>query len=199
MKNLKYIFFLICFFLSSVGFTQNNLFCDTTQLKYLVAFSPSDSSISYRYFVNSRVFPNDSNMIEETFYKNGVRKSFCTYINDQILNGTSFNYYPNGKIKNISYYIYGLIVGGYSEWYDNGQIKISGSYWLDIKEKYIDKTDSLNTIRINKKNETKISEKTITGIHPYNFKNKDGIWYYYDDKGNLIRKEHWDKGVFTEK
>ena len=134
-----------------------------------------------------------SKIYQECFTKSGIKLNEKYFVNDYE-NGCSSYWYRNGKMKKMESFIFGFRVGNYYEWYDNGNLKVTGCYYLNTTDSLI----KMNTIKssISKEND---DGYIITIITSDNEELKDGIWKFYNILGNLTRVEVWKKGVLISR
>ncbi len=119
-------------------------------------------------------------------------------------NGPCIKYYKNGIVKEITNYMLGQKVGEYKFYHTNGLIAISGKYGYEtalgvIKRDYEIDTNyyypELDTFLITP--DPKIKDfmgREVKPIPVYSesIKHiKEGVWKYYNDKGELIKEENY--------
>jgi antitoxin component YwqK of YwqJK toxin-antitoxin module len=121
------------------------------------------------------------------YYTNGKVKKTGYYHRDNPV-GTWQKYYPNGRLMNSysftmleegeSYY---CMTGTYQEFFDNGQLKLSGLYKAVIDDRGKD------TVYVEDPDTGKKTMKIMSSKRPRS--ERFGIWEYYNEKGELIKKE----------
>ena len=97
----------------------------------------------------------------EEYYENGQLKS-TPYNPNSWLKYSITSYYLSGKIKAQKDEVLGSFTGSYKEWYENGQLKIEGSY----------------------------EEIPIDGH--YHSSKPTGKWSYYNEAGKLTKEEFYE-------
>ena len=123
----------------------------------------------------------------EYYGKGKVKASGC-YVRDRPI-GRWLKYYPSGKLMSSYSYApienngspYYCMAGSYEEYYENGQLKVSGFYKAVIDE------NSKDTVIIQDPMTGNDVKKIIKGSRPR--PEKFGTWEYYDEKGELTKKE----------
>jgi antitoxin component YwqK of YwqJK toxin-antitoxin module len=121
------------------------------------------------------------------YYKNGKVKSTGYYQKNNPV-GTWQNFYTSGRPHSICNYVmiengatYYCMAGTYQEFYENGFIKVNGLYKATIDDRNKDTAYVIDPITDKK------VIKTTKGSKPR--AEKAGAWEYYNDKGELEKKE----------
>jgi hypothetical protein len=181
MARLNRIYIVIFFlgYLSSVSGQIDTVYCQkiTSQLndsitRVAITFFNPEVGIDIPVSLN-KYYKNKKLIEESTLY-------------DTQLNGEVKTYYENGQLKELSNYILGSRIGLYMEYFPNGNIKTLGNYYLSYNDSLVHLIKPIIT-------STKATNVTVTTVE-YNQGYKDGIWFFFDSKGKLIRKEQWKKG-----
>ncbi len=145
---------------------------------------------------------------ETCFYPNEDTYKIYNY-EKGVLSGPYLEYYKNGNIKENGKYLDGAKVGKWITRHPNLTPSSEGVYYPEYVKAVLD--DSGDTI-IFKDNLGKelLRKSTFPGLDtlmlileteeitditlPLKLFSKDGEWLYYDEKGNVIRKEFYRKG-----
>lgn len=168
--------------------SQNNFNTHTIE-GYSLAVDSMRNTIRYLY-----TSPDSTIYHVIYYYKDGQKASECTYLADR-LNGFYREWYKNGQIKNNEYFILGSRINLFS-WYENGNIEMSGQYWIDL---------SSDTLVVR---DMKID--SIIGVNEYgaeyiiiegtdDVSKKHGKWEFYNKDGSLEKVETWDKGKLVRR
>jgi antitoxin component YwqK of YwqJK toxin-antitoxin module len=106
-------------------------------------------------------------VISEEFYKEGKKE------------GISKTYYPDGVIAERSTWKQGVRNGTWEQYYTDGKLKLKCAYLNDLKD------GPMITYHIS-------GRIWLTG--QYTKGDADGTWTYVTDKGEIEKKEYFDKG-----
>ncbi|NLE05852.1 MAG: hypothetical protein GX638_13785 [Crenarchaeota archaeon] len=189
--------------------TQKQYFFQNDNAK-ITEISQNDSVLSLSYFFDSlgvrfMVYFNSDGKINEVFWLD----------NNNLRTKTHTIYYPNGILKQVGFYKYGIEDSVWTYWHDNGQIYKIEEYNENFK-RYEKPLIEHHTYKKTHNGEVfwQFAEKLYTplnGKYLEYYKNgdmkikgqyvdgdKDGIWYYYFEQDILEKKEIWDKGVLIE-
>lgn len=133
---------------------------------------------------------------------------FTFTIDKDLLNGVHSVYYDNGNIKDYGYYKNNARSGEWRFFYSNGNVESEGSY-EDEYSKIIYDPASRNMVTLNRYLDTvrvelftqKIYDSLRQAVHeewdimfPLHLHKRIGVWKFYDEKGQLLRSEIYDKG-----
>jgi antitoxin component YwqK of YwqJK toxin-antitoxin module len=200
--NIKYKFIqLIVLFLMLL---RIELFSQISKLSVDEFGTDSTNGIIYR-------IGGEMIKIEEGFYKHNNKKEYeFTELNGK-LNGTFRSRYPNGMLKIIESYVYGVPAGTWLFFYPNGEIQEEWKYSF-IKEDIFLGTCSDTTIVPIMGNGYLLSKDTLVSFYnckkpdykiiyfpngkikseEYYFKNmRNGKWKYFSETGELIKEEEY--------
>lgn len=167
----------------------------------------SDTIVSKNYIMISKRILIDSaffksiNIDKEIYYISkklyyfnwSLKEEYCE--NESFLvEGNRISYYENGVIKDFYTCRNGNRVGAYIEFHDNGEKKTLGEYTLpDTTPNYYTTFTSDTTI------DSSTGEiRIMQGYTMHFIDKKNGKWYYWNDKGILIKSELWDKGTLIK-
>jgi hypothetical protein len=170
------------------GRSNNCMVCWTTRKWYAngqLKFQedcPNDTCTSVHYYPSGKIsginkhwqdtgdFPNSPGWhYKVEYYENGQRQ--YDPINPRLKGEQPvIEYYESGSKKSkYAIYSYINILGPYSEWHENGQIKITGQY-------------------------AAVGRK-VSGI---SLTDRDGTWSYYNESGKLIKEEFYEEGKLVK-
>lgn len=110
----------------------------------------------------------DGSLVSEENYVNGKKS------------GPEKIFYPGKGISEIIPWVDGVNEGVWEQYYDDGTLKLTGSYRNGEKD------GAFKTFFINGK-------LLVTGF--YTNGHQDSTWVFYDDQGNVTMKEYWEDGV----
>lgn len=141
---------------------------------------------------------SDGLIIKEMIYVNDTLKMYRNYDwGDKGDVSIQEEYYENGKTKienwsashliSLSFYINGIESDEWTEWYESGQLKSVGKYDTVFSDK-----------EYSKKYETAWVD-TLSSANVIHKNVKNGVWYYYSEKGQLIIEEKWHKGILIKR
>jgi len=127
-----------------------------------------------------------------SLYETGELKSFSIYNNNT---GFSYTYYKNGRIK-----IYSQSKDTYPIGYEATFCSEGSLYYEAFHDSadYIQEAYHCNGDLRFKGRMLNEEEEGMLGYRILN-QRKDGIWKYWDEDGNLIEEEHWEKGELIER
>jgi antitoxin component YwqK of YwqJK toxin-antitoxin module len=138
------------------------------------------------------VFYTDGKPVYKTYYKNGL------------LTGAFIQYYQNGKICKQGEYYNFFKTGVWTEYYENGKKKNEGKYLMSAKDSTIKEPRYLkdrilmdtiiypDVVIFDNFNDSNAVRKDILLSIPTL---KDGVWQYWDERGDLLREENYTAGV----
>lgn len=113
----------------------------------------------------------DGSLVSEEFYVKGVK------------HGQEKIFYPGKGVSEIIPWVEGKKDGTWEQYYDDGAPKLAGTYKNNERE------GPIKTFFVTGK---LLVSGFYTGGH------QDSTWIYYDDKGNVTLKEHYDDGVLLK-
>lgn len=174
-----------CLLLFNNSFAQRIEFKEDDQLNKKV-ITMADSSICENFYLGN------ISIIEQCFYPDGNRKSYSTLNSEQT--GIYISWYSNGKIEFIENYLFGYLDGPYFAWYESGELKEKGHYYIPKNGSVIDLRELSNIERNIIDNE----QGTFEVSTEYKRFLKDGEWFFYNEEGNLIKKEIWNKNQLLQ-
>jgi antitoxin component YwqK of YwqJK toxin-antitoxin module len=170
---------------------------DTSKIVFLDdgAFSYRLYDNEYKLLVEGGFSDNDDELMREhkwtEYYDNGSIKCTGRYYKNHPV-GQWEKYYPSGKLKGLVTFavlvnndnnpVYGKS-GPYSEYYESGQLKVSGLYGLNFM-KPVSTYDTI--LVVDPSTNTKITKVTN---HKSPSSVKFGTWEYYTSDGTLEKKE----------
>ena len=223
LKFLKYVFFI-----STIVFTQNEFnldgkrngpwigYHDNGVIKYTGQFLNGLEYGLFRYYNLSKNLVIELNYIDTgtisdaiLYYKNGVIKSTGRYINRKkqsswsyydkygqknsqenysngIQNGQTIYYYSSSQISDLYMFVDGVKNGPGKIFYPSGNLNMSSYYVNDQKH------GLTNYYYDNKLLQLESTGKYYKGL-------KDSLWIFYNEEGELLLKEVYDKGVILIK
>jgi antitoxin component YwqK of YwqJK toxin-antitoxin module len=113
----------------------------------------------------------DGSLVSEENYCNGVK------------NGAEKLYYPGKGLAEVVGWKEGKKEGPWKQFYDDGTLKLDGTYHMDEKE------GILRTYYVS-------GQLLSTG--QYVNGHQDGLWIYYDNTGKVTLKEQYEKGLLLK-
>jgi len=145
---------------------------------------------------HTRIYHPNSRLMAEGNYLNEKKDSIWNYYSDfdgvllsteqyedGLLEGKVINYYPKGGVaEEISYHA-GQKHGEWKRYFTDGKLKLKAAY-VD------DRLEGLMLVYY----QNGVPE--ISGMYRHNY--KDGIWMYFNDKGEVVKKERYEKGFLKE-
>lgn len=185
---------------------DNKIVKETDSGKYYAASKDAEMTVYigedpmvYRLYDKDNVLLVEGTLIEDgdkylhqgkwtEYYGKGKVKATGYYLRDRPM-GSWRKYFPDGKLMSSYSYApienngmpYYCMAGSYQEYYENGQIKVSGFYKAVIDE------NSKDTVTVQDPMTGNDAKKIIKGTRPR--PEKYGTWEYYDEKGALTKKE----------
>jgi antitoxin component YwqK of YwqJK toxin-antitoxin module len=148
---------------------KNNIMITTTE-------TISDSVITKFYFPSGKIQgieitsnQTDALLYKEYRYPNGQLRHKISFATDSIQ--PYQEYWENGNLKTNASWLDAALFGSFTSYYKNGQVESKGQY---------------KDVPVNQKNHW--SEES----------SKEGKWFYYDEKGNLIRTEKYFENKLVE-
>jgi antitoxin component YwqK of YwqJK toxin-antitoxin module len=164
------------------------------------------------------IYRTNDLMFEETFYKNGVKRSFRSELNGK-MNGINTEYYENGNVKFIEGYLNDIEVGTWVYYYPDGKIRQRSNF--DFKKDDIFLIYSFDTIVVLDSSfggrehfDTIISntgyKKPLVTIEYFPNGNikfeahycnrmRTGVWKFYNEVGVLLKEEVYKENVLISK
>ncbi len=129
----------------------------------------------------------------KTYYKNGQIKEVYAKKNNDFIIGDYRSYFPNGRLEKTFTCIDGVKVDFYVEYYDDGSVKVAGTYKiLDQSPKFEYVSDSTYV------HDATSAPHWAIVTHPKDKDIKDGTWSYFERGGALIKKELWQRGKLVK-
>lgn len=214
MKHCLLFTLLICGYYSSFSQVEtpfsfkseedNKVVKETDSGKYYAASGDAQKTVFINDDLVYKLFDKDNKLLVEgtvsndgdkflhegkwaEYYSNGKVKKTGYYHKDNPV-GTWQKYYPNGHLMTVYSYTlleegasYYCMSGTYLEYFENGQLKLSGLYKAVIDDRGKD------TVYVEDPETGKKTRKVISSKTPK--PEKFGIWEYYDEKGEMIKKE----------
>ena len=122
------------------------------------------------YTLAKEYFKNGKLHGSQTYYNSRGLKHHTTieYV-DGLRNGKEIEYLYDSTWKvSQTMWMNGKRVGTYQEWFANGQIRKEGNYYQHSDYDYL-----------------------------YSYNNRDGDWKYWNENGELLKVEHWNKELLT--
>jgi hypothetical protein len=115
------------------------------------------------------------------YYENGkLQKEYL--IDGEFISGSYLSYFKNGNIDEFYFCFKGHKVGAYMKFYEDKKKMIFGEYSLPEKvPDYYEVSDTLKDQNI------VVYTQIFNDI-------KEGKWFYWNEKGELIKTETWEKG-----
>ena len=220
MKNLLILSILVCFSITSYSQSEvakAMIEMDKRMSNYVV------SKIDTQFYETGEIFKlfyyDTTSSLRKTivFTGSGRLKRIVNRNKKDELDGLLLELFESGEIKSFS--IYNNRTGIGYEYYENGRIKSyyqrkdtypigyaatfcsGGSLYY---EAFNDSTDYIQeayhcdgSLRF----KGRMLNEEEEGLWGYRILNqrKDGVWKYWDEEGNLIEEEHWDKGELIER
>ena len=109
-------------FFFTIIFTLNSCFNVFSQIDSLIIEKYKDDSVEY---VVERIGTGERHV--KTFYTDGKIREEYSFVNNA-LNGKFCEWYNNGQIKAIQWYIFGFEAGTWLYYYSNGTLREFGKY-----------------------------------------------------------------------
>lgn len=190
MNRINFVLFLI---ISSANvFSQNSTLLDTIYFNHEIdSFYLDKENVTCHKYISI----GQSFMVEECYFSNGNIFSRATFLFNK-RNGLTQTWYANGQIKSIDNFIMGCHSGNSWAWYSNGFLKSTGSYWIEFNNSVIylnqSSIDTIKTI------DTVTLEDQFLIISTDCVEIKDGLWYYYNDNGELQYTENYIRGKLED-
>ena len=129
-------------------------------------------------------------------YNESMRVTFRGNYTNGVLQGKVYRYLDNGKPNSVETYVDGK-VNGYCEFYDeNGNLAVKGNFRQVENKEEADLSKGKLGIRIVPYSGEYISyypNGRVKAKGQYQNMKEVGIWYYYDEKGNLSTKDFTPK------
>jgi antitoxin component YwqK of YwqJK toxin-antitoxin module len=139
-------------------------------------------------------------------FKNNEIQAVITYNANDILDGESIYYYPNGYVKSYINYIEGKANGTIENYHQNGELEAIGLIVDDKAEgihEYYHSNGVLKQLILYKNNRiidiNKCTDKKNNKLYCGKVKNGNGFINIYDEKGNLIARDQIENGLFTNR
>lgn len=139
-------------------------------------------------------------------FKNNDVKAVVTYNANDVLDGESIYYYPNGYVKLYINYIEGKANGMVENYHSNGNIEHIGLVQDDKAEgihEYYHPNGVLKQLILYSNNRIididKCANKKNTKLYCGKINNGNGFINVYDEKGNLIARDQIEDGLFTNR
>jgi len=146
-------------------------------------------AVTTSYFTNGRKMAAGNYLNEKKdsiwqFFSesNGTLVSEERY-NNGLIEGTSKVFYPDGGSSEMHYYKKGIRDGLWEQYYTDGMLKLRGAY------KGGEKQGQFKTFF--NSGQVMISGQYITG-------HQDGTWIYYTEKGEISKREFYNKGTLLK-
>ncbi len=139
-------------------------------------------------------------------YKNNNVKSIITHNSNDILDGPTTHYYPNGLIKTYIEFRDGKANGIIENYYSNGSLESTGNITNDLANGlfyYYHPNQNLKQIILyqNNKIETinECYDRKNNKLYCGTIKNGNGFINIYDKKANLIARDQIENGNFVKR
>lgn len=146
---------------------------------------------------------------KETWYYPDGKILKVSSFDKGVLSGYYLEYYKNGYIKANGRYEDGLKQGEWITYYPSYKVKTKGSYFPDYIE--VAASNNGDSIAFKDSSENLLSKRQYKKaldslmvvlqvddisdlVFPLKLYAKDGEWIYYDEAGNIIKKEYYKKG-----
>ena len=139
-----------------------------------------------------------SSVIHIEYYSTGQMSSHMEKIGNRA--SVKTYWYDSGELMKEETVARNLKHGLFTEWYKNGKVKLQGEHeWNDPSGNWLEYYPSGNLFKAMKwhnrylKHEFHFNEsyKKIAEGDMGRYGHKDGEWFYWDETGNLIKKELW--------
>ncbi|OFY82863.1 MAG: hypothetical protein A3F72_01895 [Bacteroidetes bacterium RIFCSPLOWO2_12_FULL_35_15] len=170
--------------------------------------------IKHNYMDGLTTFLIDDNLVAKTFYNMGFKngadihyekkmiQSIYTFQHDT-LNGSFMIFSSTGNLQECGNFENGVLQGNYMNYYENGNLKSRGKYSGHYLKRICDtcskfknengkEIDVMTMYSIGFRKLMSDDMKNNYSSLGYKFNLKSGDWFYYNEQGKFIRKEHYD-------
>ncbi len=109
--------------------------------------------------------------------------------------GKQTTYYETGQIMSEQFYKFDREDSTFTQYYPNGKIESLGKYKFTDQDLSLIQQFKTDTISI------KDSDEVVTGFKirtDESYKPKNGVWKYWDEKGNLVKEELYKDGQLVK-
>jgi antitoxin component YwqK of YwqJK toxin-antitoxin module len=141
----------------------------------------------------------NNRLIQKGGYKTGFK------------NGHWTTFYPNGGIKEVMHYTLGVKDGTWQTYYADGKVASKGKYLkktimvhLDTQTGRLFRVCDKDTLRDYSDTQYKQDlvlyncSNSLANRFPFRIDLKNGIWFYFDENGWLVKKEFFENGIFEK-
>ncbi len=151
-----------------------NVMSDNGRKARSVSYFPGGGKMAMGNYVNEKrdsiwqfFSEYDSKLLSEENYRNGEK------------NGFSIVYYGGDGIAEKSNWKDGKMDGKWQQFYTDGKIKIQGNYKDGLRDGQV---------------KTFFDSGQVMMDGQYSQGDPSGTWFYYNEKGEMLKKEYYEKG-----
>ena len=186
MKQTIKLFGIIIFLLVTLSVKSQVIHKDSIYLFYKDSIITNDSNNSF-YLYKYHFYDDDFTITCSNYLSGQLKRIGSKYKGRQI--GLYFVTYKTGRLKEASFTILDVEMGPDVEFYENGIIKRYFNYKFDIKD-----------LNLEPKRKEIVEDDGFIIFTTFSiyYKTKNGIEYYYNTEGNVIKKDIWNNGTLIK-